>query len=343
VRDAVCVRVGWRNLFLYPKFFTVGLAALRAGQDSKDLHSKVQGTCRFCRELFLTSPPGGMRSPPHTISIEAPQKRKGKGRETSKRTMHRALLHQRACLPRTDPRCVTGAAATTRLCHLGIYTMSGENMKNGKTLLEEAGKRRRKERVPPRCRGEIAKGAGVKGRADDGNVVVLKTRFTKRYKVTHPLILAPMGGCAGGALAASVSSAGALGLVGSGGETVEHLTVEWEKALALRRRKVEVGGEGEVGGCSTSPPMGFGVNVSQISAGALAEVVALLKPSHVYLSFGDDVRASGHAEAVGRVSRVRVWQPSRVCVDMPVRVWTCAACVRRVNHAEAQADTDAAS
>ena len=37
------------------------------------------------------------------------------------------------------------------------------------------------------------------------------TPFTELFQVAHPLVLAPMGGMSGGALAAAVSEAGGLG------------------------------------------------------------------------------------------------------------------------------------
>jgi len=122
----------------------------------------------------------------------------------------------------------------------------------------------------------------------------VSTRFTERYGVKHPIILAPMGGCAGGVLAASVSASGALGLVGSGGETVEHLLREWGRGVTLLHEKTGgVGGDSEQEDRSLSRPLGFGVNVAQIPADELANIVRELKPSHVYLSFGDDVVRNG--------------------------------------------------
>ena len=44
----------------------------------------------------------------------------------------------------------------------------------------------------------------------------LRTSVTRLFSVEHPLVLAPMGGAAGGALAAAVSNGGGLGLVGGG-------------------------------------------------------------------------------------------------------------------------------
>lgn len=112
----------------------------------------------------------------------------------------------------------------------------------------------------------------------------LLTRFTARFGARAPLVLAPMGGCAGGALAAAVSAAGGVGLVGSGGESLAYLREQWAVALAQPGAR--------------RPLLGFGVNVRTIEAeppGTLARLVRELEPAHVYLSFGD---IAPHAEAV---------------------------------------------
>jgi nitronate monooxygenase len=44
----------------------------------------------------------------------------------------------------------------------------------------------------------------------------LSTSFSRRFKLSHPIVLAPMGAVAGGALAAAVQGAGGLGLLGAG-------------------------------------------------------------------------------------------------------------------------------
>ncbi|MBM3651121.1 MAG: nitronate monooxygenase, partial [Alphaproteobacteria bacterium] len=44
----------------------------------------------------------------------------------------------------------------------------------------------------------------------------LTTPLTDLLEIEHPVLLAPMAGVAGGALAAAVSGAGGLGLVGGG-------------------------------------------------------------------------------------------------------------------------------
>src|SRR2546429_9035273 len=46
--------------------------------------------------------------------------------------------------------------------------------------------------------------------------MAIRTSFTELFGVAHPLVLAPMGGVSGGALAAAVSEAGGPGVVGGG-------------------------------------------------------------------------------------------------------------------------------
>lgn len=46
--------------------------------------------------------------------------------------------------------------------------------------------------------------------------MLLQTTFTQAMAILHPIALAPMGGAAGGALAAAVSNGGGLGLIGGG-------------------------------------------------------------------------------------------------------------------------------
>ncbi|MGH6675070.1 MAG: nitronate monooxygenase, partial [Xanthobacteraceae bacterium] len=44
--------------------------------------------------------------------------------------------------------------------------------------------------------------------------MTLRTRLTEKLGLRHPVLLAPMGGIAGGRLAGAVSEAGGLGLIG---------------------------------------------------------------------------------------------------------------------------------
>jgi nitronate monooxygenase len=45
---------------------------------------------------------------------------------------------------------------------------------------------------------------------------MISTAVTKLLGITHPIMLAPMGGVSGGKLAAAVTEAGGLGIIGGG-------------------------------------------------------------------------------------------------------------------------------
>src|SRR5689334_21595752 len=103
----------------------------------------------------------------------------------------------------------------------------------------------------------------------DAGRVAIRTAFTDLFQIDHPLVLAPMGGVSGGALAAAVSEAGGLGLVGGG-----YGDPGW-----LEREMRTVAG-------ATDKPWGVGV----ITWAASEEVVQLAlsyRPAAVFLSFGD--------------------------------------------------------
>ena len=111
--------------------------------------------------------------------------------------------------------------------------------------------------------------------------VALRTPFTELFRIGHPIALAPMGGSAGGALAAAVSNGGGLGLVGGGRGDPEWL----ERQLTIVTER-------------TDKPWGVGF----LSWSATPEVVERAiehRPDAVMLSFGDPrplaepVQASG--------------------------------------------------
>jgi nitronate monooxygenase len=97
----------------------------------------------------------------------------------------------------------------------------------------------------------------------------LRSSFTGMLNIEHPIALAPMGGSAGGVLAAAVSNAGGFGLIGVGRGNVEWM--DREVALAA---------------AGTSKPWGIGF---QSWATELTTVQRALEhgPSAVMLSFGD--------------------------------------------------------
>jgi nitronate monooxygenase len=113
-------------------------------------------------------------------------------------------------------------------------------------------------------------------------VMALSTAFTKMFGVRHPIALAPMGGSAGGALAAAVSRGGGLGLLGAGGGDREWLA---------RELRIVAGGE---------LPWGVGFLSWAADVGAIEQALEY-GPKAVMLSFGDPspfverVRAAGAA------------------------------------------------
>jgi len=106
---------------------------------------------------------------------------------------------------------------------------------------------------------------------------MILTPFAQSFKLQHPVVLGPMGGVAGGRLAAAVSNAGGLGLVGGGYGDLDWLETELALVSQLSQR-----------------PWGAGLITWNISEAALQLVLAA-KPAVVMLSFGD---ASQYAPAI---------------------------------------------
>jgi nitronate monooxygenase len=111
--------------------------------------------------------------------------------------------------------------------------------------------------------------------------MVLRTAFTELLGLRHPIALAPMGGSAGGALAAAVGNAGGLGLLGGGNGNRNWLTRELPIVTS-----------------GTSGPWGVGFQSWAVDR-ATVELALESRPAAVMLSFGDPrplaepVRASG--------------------------------------------------
>jgi len=106
---------------------------------------------------------------------------------------------------------------------------------------------------------------------------MIVTRLTERFGLRHPIVLAPMGGVAGGRLAAAVSNAGGLGLVGAGYGDPEWMARE----LALVAAQ-------------TGAPWGVGLITWSIAPGIL-ELALAHRPGAIMLSFGDP---RPHADAI---------------------------------------------
>jgi nitronate monooxygenase len=99
--------------------------------------------------------------------------------------------------------------------------------------------------------------------------MLIQTPFTKLLSVRHPIALAPMGGSAGGALAAAVSNAGGLGLIGGGRQ--DRGWLERELGIVAAR---------------TTQPWGVGFQSWAVDA-VTVEWALGQRPHAVMLSFGD--------------------------------------------------------
>jgi nitronate monooxygenase len=97
---------------------------------------------------------------------------------------------------------------------------------------------------------------------------MLRSRLTERFALDHPVILAPMGFIGGGRLAAAVSAAGGLGLIGGGYGDEGWLREQLAAAGAARV------------GC------GF-VTLSLKLKPHLLDIVLECSPAAMFLSFGD--------------------------------------------------------
>lgn len=99
-------------------------------------------------------------------------------------------------------------------------------------------------------------------------LVALSTALTRLFGIDHPIVSAPMDAVAGGELAAAVSAAGGLGLIGGGYGDAEWLTRQFDCAA------------GSAVGC------GF-ITWSLARHPRLLELALERKPVAVMLSFGD--------------------------------------------------------
>jgi nitronate monooxygenase len=96
-----------------------------------------------------------------------------------------------------------------------------------------------------------------------------RTAVTEMFGIAHPVVLAPMGDVAGGALAAAVSEGGGLGLVGAGRGDPGWLTRECELARTGTRK-----------------PWGIGF-LSWAIDSAVVDAAISQSPAAIMLSFGD--------------------------------------------------------
>jgi nitronate monooxygenase len=109
----------------------------------------------------------------------------------------------------------------------------------------------------------------------------IRTRLTALFDLEYPIVLAPMAGVSGGHLAAAVSNAGGLGLVGGG-----YGDPAWVRAqLDIVRSE-------------TDRPWGVGF-ITWHAEPDVVELALSYRPDVVFLSFGDPRRYAERVKAAG--------------------------------------------
>src|SRR3954465_2905581 len=110
---------------------------------------------------------------------------------------------------------------------------------------------------------------------------VIETALTRMLGIEHPILLAPMGSASGGKLAAAVTDAGGLGLVGSG----------YASTTAIRNELAEAG----------NIRVGIGFILWALERNPAALDVALeAQPAAIMLSFGDPTPFTRPLQQAGR-------------------------------------------
>ncbi|MER7892112.1 nitronate monooxygenase [Micromonospora sp. NPDC094482] len=130
--------------------------------------------------------------------------------------------------------------------------------------------------------------------------MALSTEFTKLFGVRHPIALAPMGGSAGGALAAAVSRGGGLGMLGA---------ADGDRQWLDRELPIVASG--------TDQPWGVGFLTWAIDVGAVERALEY-GPRAVMFSFGDPSPFVAPVRQAGAVLIVQVTdlEEARQAVDL---------------------------
>lgn len=109
---------------------------------------------------------------------------------------------------------------------------------------------------------------------------IIETALTRLFGIEHPILLAPMGSAAGGRLAAAVTHAGGLGMIGSG----------YASTTAIRQELAEAG----------NARVGIGFILWALERNPVALQVALdARPAAVMLSFGNPTPFAGRVKDAG--------------------------------------------
>jgi nitronate monooxygenase len=128
---------------------------------------------------------------------------------------------------------------------------------------------------------------------------MLRTRLTERFELDHPVISAPMGFAAGGKLAAAVSAAGGLGLIGAGYGEEGWLR---EQIAAAAGQRV---------GC------GF-ITWSLMKQPHLLDIALEGAPAAMFLSFGDPEPFVGRIRQAGvpLICQIQTLADARRAIDL---------------------------
>ena len=129
--------------------------------------------------------------------------------------------------------------------------------------------------------------------------MTLHTRLTEALGIEHPIISAPMAFAAGGKLAAAVTAAGGLGMIGGGYGDAEWLEREFAEA-----------GNARVG-------CGF-ITWSLAKRPELLDLVLTRSPAAVMLSFGSPLPYGKHIKAAGAklICQIQNMEHARAAMDV---------------------------
>jgi len=126
----------------------------------------------------------------------------------------------------------------------------------------------------------------------------LTTRLTKFFGIEHPIVLAPMAGISGGRLAAAVTAAGGLGLIGGGYGDADWLQTQIGKADGAR--------------------VGYGFITWSLARNPdLLDMVLAQQPATVMLSFGElePFAHRIHAAGVPLIAQAQTLDHARRALD----------------------------
>jgi nitronate monooxygenase len=134
-------------------------------------------------------------------------------------------------------------------------------------------------------------------------MATIDTALTRLLGIQHPILLAPMGSAAGGKLAAAVTHAGGLGMVGSG----------YASTTAIKQELGEAG----------NARVGVGFILWALDRNPKALDVALdARPAAIMLSFGDPAPYTKRIQAAGSkiICQVQTLEQARQAADAGAHV-----------------------